>query len=503
MANNNFPSFNEYQAVLQSPAICFNSPELKFSKVETDLWGLPRVRSGGFALTYKLSGQFQHWAVRCFHSFVPDRAQRYMAISTFLRSNSSDIFIPIRFMMKGVLVRGEWYPITYMNWVEGETLEAFLVKNVKEKALLQELTGEFLRVVLEMERLGVSHGDLSHRNILVRNNKLVLVDYDGMYVPVLAGRRSCEIGNVNFQLPARSEIHFDTGLDRFSAIVIYLALLALSHKPDLLDRYETGGEGLLFRRDDFLNPYQSMLLQELETLPEMKNLIDQFRHICNSEIEMVPRLVDFIACRPLEVLRREIPAAPVAQTPVYDGRFRSQLLAQVGKGVTVVGRVSEIFRGTSGDGTPHIFLNMGSWRWKCFTIVLWNEALSLYEASGKNPGEYLDQWVSVTGLLTAYERRPQILVNSPTDILLLGSEIEARRQLGASSLTQDRQAAARPAVFHNNSLLAVKSKIPFDVYPQPVLPSQASAQIVKGSLDQTREVIARIEKLFAAQKDGG
>lgn len=53
--------------VLQSPAHCLDTPELKFSAVETDLWGLPRVRSGGFALTYKLSNRVQHLAVRCFH----------------------------------------------------------------------------------------------------------------------------------------------------------------------------------------------------------------------------------------------------------------------------------------------------------------------------------------------------------------------------------------------------------------------------------------------------
>ncbi len=497
MAKTTFPSFNEYQAVLQSPAICFNAPELKFSTVETDLWGLPRVRSGGFALTYKLTNPIQQVAVRCFHSFVPDRAQRYLAISSFLRSNPSDIFIPIRFLMNGVLVRGNWYPITYMKWVEGETLEAFLVKNVKEQALLQDLSGEFLRVVTEMERLGVSHGDLSHRNILVHNGKIVLVDYDGMFVPALQGRKSSEIGNVNFQLPGRSEVHFDTSLDRFSAIVIYLALKALSHNSALLDRYETGGEGLLFRRDDFLNPYQSVLLQELETLPDMKAPVNQFRQICTSEIGMVPRLVDFVVCQPLDVTRREIPVAPRPQTPIFDANFRSRLLTRVGKGITVVGKVSEIFRGISKDDTPHVFLNMGSWRWKCFTIVLWNEALQLYQASGKNPDEYQDQWLSVTGMLTAYERRPQILINSPTDIQLLAGEEEAKKLLGAWRYPLGLPVVARTAVLPTPQ----KDIKPTEAVPGPEPANPSSAQRILGSLDQTREVLAQIEKLFSISKD--
>ena len=497
MAKTTFPSFNEYQAVLQSPAICFNAPELKLSTVETDLWGLPRVRSGGFALTYKLTNSVQQVAVRCFHSFVPDRAQRYLAISSFLRSNPSDIFIPIRFIMNGVLVRGNWYPITYMKWVEGETLEAFLVKNVKDSILLQDLTREFMRVVTELERLGVSHGDLSHRNILVHNGKISLVDYDGMFVPALLGRKSSEIGNANFQLPGRSEEHFDTCLDRFSAIVIYLALKALSHNSTLLDRYETGGEGLLFRRDDFLNPYQSLLLQELETLPDMKVPINQFRQICTSEIGMVPRLADFVAIQPLDVTRREIPVALRPQTPIFDATFRLRLLSQVGKGITVVGKVSEIFRGTSKDDTPHVFLNMGSWRWKCFTIVLWNEALQLFVASGKNPDEYQDQWMSVTGMLTAYERRPQILINSPTDIQLLAGEEEAKKLLGTWRDPPDRPVVARPAVWPTSQ----KDIKPIQAVPDSETANQSSAQRIQGSLDQTHEVLAQIEKLFSNPKN--
>lgn len=41
----------------------------------------------------------------------------------------------------------------------GDTLEAYLVKNVKNPALLQSLAAEFVRVVANLERLGVSHGE--------------------------------------------------------------------------------------------------------------------------------------------------------------------------------------------------------------------------------------------------------------------------------------------------------------------------------------------------------
>lgn len=220
-----FPSFNDYQAALQNPAICFENFDLRACHVDSDLWGLPRVRSGGFALTYKLFGKNDRtFAVRCFHRFVPDRSTRYVAISRFLSQTHSDVLLPVRYIPRGIQIRGAWYPITLMNWIEGDTLETFLIKNYTDKEKVESVAKEFLRVVGELERLGISHGDISHRNVIVRDHRLILIDYDGMYVPDLTGRKSCEVGNVNFQHPGRSAELFSVDIDRFSEIVIFLDL---------------------------------------------------------------------------------------------------------------------------------------------------------------------------------------------------------------------------------------------------------------------------------------
>jgi hypothetical protein len=49
-----YPSFDQYQSALQSPKYCFKLTDLQSGVLEKDLWGFPQVRSGGFALTYKL-----------------------------------------------------------------------------------------------------------------------------------------------------------------------------------------------------------------------------------------------------------------------------------------------------------------------------------------------------------------------------------------------------------------------------------------------------------------
>jgi hypothetical protein len=483
-----FPSFNEYQATLQNPGVCFSLPELQKCSVEADLWGLPRVRSGGFALTYQLTDRMRSkLALRCFHRYVPDRNTRYAAISAFLQENPSEILIPTHYLPTGILIRGKWFPVTYMKWIEGDTLEAFLVKNATNSPLMHQLSQDLIHVAVELERLQIAHGDLSHRNILIQNNKMILVDYDGMYVPELKGKKSCEIGNIHFQLPGRTEAHFNPELDRFSEIVIYLALEALARNPGLWARYETGGEGLLFQRSDFANPYQSALLTEMEILPGLGPLVSQFRHICTSEVSLLPRLVDFIQARPVDLVRRERPVKPAVPLAILDATQRLGLIARAGKVVTVIGKVTEVFRGTSIEGQPHIFLNFGDWQTRCCTIVIWNDALQLLEAARKSPDDYLGQWISVSGMVTNYQRRPQIFISSPTDISRIG-EVEARRVLDAL-----RDGKSQPTA------LQKVSQIPARPMPTGDKISDTSKNI-KGTLDQTAEIRARLAKLYAGRK---
>lgn len=273
------------------------------------------------------------------------------------------------------------------------------------------------------------------------------IDYDGMYVPGLQGRKSSEIGNVHFQLPGRTEVHFNPQLDRFSTIVIHLALRALSLNPALLERYETGGEGLdparrfsqplpigaAARAGKPARPAGSRQPVPAKSAPAKSAW-------CRAWPILLP--VSPWMCPAAKFRCRRRPKPPFSM-PIF---ARACWPAPAGWSPWSA-RSSQIFRGTSKDGTPHVFLNMGYWRLKCFTIVLWDGALELYEASSKNPDEYQDQWLSVTGMLTVYERRPQILINSPTDIQVLAGEKEAQKLLGLTSFASDRPAppAARPA----------------------------------------------------------
>ncbi|MBA4386247.1 MAG: hypothetical protein C0410_16055, partial [Anaerolinea sp.] len=347
--------------------------------------------------------------------------------------------------------------------------------------------------------------------------KLVLVDYDGMNVPEMKQKQSCEIGNPHFQHPGRDETIFDLTTDRFSSIVIYLALKALAIDKKFWYTYETGGEGLLFRHADFEHPWQSPLLQEMETIAALNRDVRQFRQICMMDVHQVPRLEEFLNGLSLDFFNVDTDAGNVEpeRTIVLDAQKKYLFAPRLGEIVTVVGRIEEIFSGMSRDNVPHVFFNFGNWKIKCFTVVLWDEALSLMQTTGINPQEYKDKWVSVTGMLTSFKRRPQMIVNTPFDIEVL-DEDRVNQKIAASSpfwfvrktpvtpppvkntpVKIQKPAVQQPVVKQVSSQLPVTQVVVDDNLPVVDLDTQ-----VANPLDLTNDVVGKINDLYKNIKTG-
>jgi len=436
-----YPTFDEYQAVLQHPQQCFSKLTFLDGKIEQDLWGLPRVRSGGFALTYRMERGNTSYAIRCFHRNVPSRYRRYQIISSYLAKIQSPYFVDARYQTKGIQVGSKWYPITIMPWIQGESIESYIFKNLSHSEVISRLAIEFLEMIRHLQAAGIAHGDLSHQNIMVRQGQLVLIDYDGMYVPGMEKMGSVEIGHSHFQHPSRTFGQYDQNLDRFSSIVIYLALSALAVHPELWKKYESAGDGLLFRKADFLSPFTSPLLQELETLSSMRKMVGLFRTICLCTVDQVPTLEQFIEgnvrLNPAEE-KLEIQGQHLQVEKPLDASVKFQMGRKLGQIVTVIGRVTEVFEGQTRDGQAHIFINFGNWRSKCFTIVLWGDAYKIVkETPDLAPEKYLDCWVSVHGMLTSYKNRFQIAMDEPFGIEVLSDE-EAYQRLGEKPIYRDQ-----------------------------------------------------------------
>lgn len=278
------PLPTDYQLAVQNPAHCFADPELRRAQPVLTPLGLPRVVTGNFACVFQLRDHRSAWAVRCFIRQVPDRQRRYAAIDEHLTRLHLPQLVDFDYQERGILVQGTWWPIVKMAWVAGDTLDDFVAAHLGDKERLERIAQAWVELVTTLEAAGVAHGDLQHGNVLVVEDRLYLVDYDGMFVPALRGQPSHELGHRNYQHPRRSPAEFDERLDRFSALAIYIALRALARQPALWGRFTD--EGLLFARADFENPAASPCFRALRELPspDLQPLVNALAAACTSGV---------------------------------------------------------------------------------------------------------------------------------------------------------------------------------------------------------------------------
>ncbi len=277
-----WPQATDYNAAVQAPALCFGDPDLRQGQVAGDLFGLPRPHAGNFADVYQVSGpDGSAWAVKCFTRPVENLRQRYQAISDHLRQEPRPFMVDFVYLEEGIRVRGQWYPVLKMKWVEGLRLNEFAAQHLDKPAVLERLAQMWVRLAQELRAARMGHGDLQHGNVLlVPGSKasllaLKLIDYDGMFVPALAEQPSGEVGHPNYQHPQRlAGGQYEAEVDRFAHLVIYTALRCLRAGGAALWERHDSGENLLFREDDFRNPARSKLWPDLCALedPEARAL---------------------------------------------------------------------------------------------------------------------------------------------------------------------------------------------------------------------------------------
>src|SRR5437870_9198184 len=284
----------EYIIAVQKPRTAFGDAELKGCSAEVDRFAIPKPYSGGFTATFHLLNQSREWAVQCFTRSISDLQERYAAIDRFLGRNNESFLVGTFYLSQGIRIAGQWYPIIKMQWVKGDTLNSFIEKNIGNAGRLKKLIPEFVTLVRRLQRLKIAHGDLQHGNILVRDGKLFLIDYDGMFLPKLSRLKTIEIGHVNYQHPGRNASHYGPSIDRFSSIVIYLGLRAISESPGLWTKYDDS-ENVLFRAGDFANAAGSPLVRELAALPALSSEVERFQGVCKLSIDDVPDLETFIS----------------------------------------------------------------------------------------------------------------------------------------------------------------------------------------------------------------
>ena len=265
-----YPLISEYVKAIQDAGD--NLEQLAHLTTVLDDHGEPYRSSGAFAVVFKMQDKSsgKYYALKCFTEEQQGRAEAYRQIADELDLLDSPYITSVKYMEKELFVDSQCeedeFPVLLMDWVEGETMEAYIAANYHNQSAMSMLCYRFGKMAAWLRTQSFAHGDIKPDNIIIRpDGSLTLVDYDGMFVPSMKGSQSPTIGTRDFCHPLRTMDDFDETIDDFSLASIALSLKAISMKSTLLDIYGAS-DRLLFSENDYCNPSNSKVISALQEL---------------------------------------------------------------------------------------------------------------------------------------------------------------------------------------------------------------------------------------------
>ena len=265
-----YPLISEYVKAIQDAGD--NLEQLAHLTPVLDDHGEPYRSSGAFAVVFKMQDKRsgKYYALKCFTEEQQGRAEAYRQIADELDLLASSYITSVKYIEKELFVDSnceeDEFPVLLMDWVDGETMEAYIATNYQNQSAMSMLSYRFGKMAAWLRTQSFAHGDINPDNIIVRpDGSLTLVDYDGMFVPSMKGSQSPTIGTRDFNHPLRTVDDFDETIDDFSLASIALSLKAISMKSTLLDIYGAS-DRLLFSENDYRNPSNSKVISALQEL---------------------------------------------------------------------------------------------------------------------------------------------------------------------------------------------------------------------------------------------
>lgn len=172
------------------------------------------------------------YGIKCYTSPQPLLRE----LCTTLADYNSELIIHPTPLPEELWVGERYVDIALYPWVEGHSLDREIRRAIHnhDRALLGRLLDSFCRLSIELLEGEWRHGDLKGENIIVgRDGRLLLVDCDALYSPLLPSRG--EAGTPPYVHPSRKEA-YDSHIDDYAIALIITSLAALTKEPSLATR---------------------------------------------------------------------------------------------------------------------------------------------------------------------------------------------------------------------------------------------------------------------------
>ena len=310
-----YPAAGDYYKAVQAPARVFTVPKLQAAEFVWDSLG-PTLARGSSAVVFQASVEGRPQALRCYIRNDASSRDRYSALDAYLATQDLSPYVSGTTWLDGAIqVNRATWPVLTMDWIDGRTLNEYVdfLVTASNAAALTTLTAKWRELVALLQNREFTHGDLQHGNIMVdQAGRLRLVDFDGVWIPQLAGQSPpTEFGHPNYQHPLQHV--WGRWLDTFSALVIYLSLVALGKDPALwLALYNS--KNLLFAKNDFFPPFQTEAWKQLAAMgdPQVNELVRRLQECCNP---------DWVSTKSLEMTLDQQAVTPARQPIPVEQRW--------------------------------------------------------------------------------------------------------------------------------------------------------------------------------------